>query len=120
GVGLARGYLDRSGLTAERFMPDPFSLKRGARVYKTGDLARHLSDGNVEYLGRLDRQLKIRGYRVELGEVEATLASHESVADAVVTAIDDGQAGKRLAAYFVFNVEATAVEVLRDYLRTKL
>jgi amino acid adenylation domain-containing protein len=120
GVGLARGYLDRSGLTAERFMPDPFSLKRGARVYKTGDLARHLSDGNVEYLGRLDRQLKIRGYRVELGEVEATLASHESVADAVVTAIDDGQAGKRLAAYFVFKVEATAVEVLRDYLRTKL
>jgi len=121
GSGLARGYLDRPRLTAERFMPDPFSRHEGARIYKTGDLARHLPDGNIEYLGRVDRQLKIRGYRVEPGEVESVLSSHGSVSDAVVIAIDDGQAGKRLVAYVVFKDEAApATDLLREYLRTKL
>ncbi|HXC72022.1 MAG TPA: amino acid adenylation domain-containing protein [Pyrinomonadaceae bacterium] len=121
GIGLARGYLSRPQLTAERFIPDPFGDEQGARIYKTGDLARRLADGNVEYLGRIDRQLKIRGYRVEPGEVESVLSTHESVADAVVVPIDDGPVGKRLVAYVVFNTDAPdAMEQLRDSLRTKL
>ena len=116
GSGLARGYLDRPELTAERFIPNPFG--REERIYKTGDLARHLPDGNIEYLGRVDRQLKIRGYRVEPGEVESIISSHDSVSDAVVVAVDDGPAGKRLVAYVVFKDEAT--NELREYLRTKL
>ncbi|HET9712382.1 MAG TPA: amino acid adenylation domain-containing protein, partial [Pyrinomonadaceae bacterium] len=121
GAGLARGYLDRPQLTAERFIPDPFSQRHGARIYKTGDLARRLTDGNVEYLGRIDRQLKIRGYRVEPGEVESILLTHESVSDAVVIPIDDAPAVKRLVAYVVFNTDAPdTMEQLRDYLRTKL
>ena len=119
GNGLARGYLDRPELTAERFIPNPFSRNDGSRLYKTGDLARHLPDGNIEYLGRVDRQLKIRGYRVEPGEVESMISSHGSVSDAVVIAVDDGPAGKRLVAYVVFKDEAATTE-LREYLRTRL
>ena len=81
---LARGYLNRPDLTAERFIPNPFSVKRGARLYKTGDLVRYLPDGNIEFLGRLDNQVKIRGFRIELGEVEARLCQHPSVSEAVV------------------------------------
>lgn len=121
GIGLARGYRKRPRLTAERFIPDPFGQRPGARIYKTGDLARRLADGNIEYLGRSDRQLKIRGYRVEPGEVESILLTHESVAEAVVIPIDDGPVGKRLVAYIVFKAEApAATEQLPDYLRTKL
>jgi len=76
GVGLARGYLGRPELTADKFVPDPFSLSSGARLYRTGDLARWLPDGSIEYLGRLDHQVKLRGFRIELGEIEATLAEH--------------------------------------------
>ena len=76
GEGLARGYLGRPALTAEKFIPDPFGRKAGGRLYRTGDLARYLPDGNIEYLGRVDHQVKIRGYRIELGEVEARLAQH--------------------------------------------
>jgi len=101
GVGLARGYLNRPQLTAERFIPNPFSTEPGTRLYKTGDLARYLPDGNIEYLGRLDHQVKIRGFRIELGEIEATLGQHPAVQEAIVLARDDDGTGARLAAYVV-------------------
>src|SRR5207248_2322510 len=76
GEGLARGYLNRPALTAERFVPDPFSGQAGGRLYRTGDLARYLADGNLEFLGRIDHQVKIRGFRIELGEIESVLLQH--------------------------------------------
>jgi len=98
---LARGYLHRPDLTAERFVPNPFSNDPKARMYKTGDRARWLPDGNIEYLGRLDQQVKIRGYRIELNEVEAALAQHPSVRECAAAACDGGAGSKRLAAYVV-------------------
>ncbi len=98
GEALARGYLDRPELTAERFLPDPFRNEPGARMYRTGDLARYLPDGNVEFLGRIDHQVKIRGFRIELGEIEELLREHPTVREAVVVARDD-RGDKRLAAY---------------------
>ncbi len=116
GVQVGRGYLNRPELTAERFVPSPFVA--GDRLYKTGDLARHLSDGTIEYLGRNDFQVKIRGFRVELGEIEARLAAHPGVRDAVVVAHDDG-GEKRLAAYFTAHDEIRADE-LRNALSAAL
>ncbi|MGP0067608.1 MAG: amino acid adenylation domain-containing protein [Isosphaeraceae bacterium] len=101
GVGLARGYWDRPGLTAERFIPDPFGTEPGGRLYRTGDLARWRTDGTLECLGRIDHQVKIRGFRVELGEVEAALAQHPEVRDVVVDALPDPSEEMRLAAYIV-------------------
>ena len=101
GAGLARGYLNRPALTAERFVPDPFSGEPGARLYKTGDLVRFLADGMIGFLGRIDDQLKIRGFRVEAGEVEATLRAHPGVRAAVVLPRADASGAKRLVAYFV-------------------
>ncbi|WP_437982702.1 amino acid adenylation domain-containing protein [Sorangium sp. So ce117] len=99
GVGLARGYHRRPALTAERFVPDPFGSAPGGRLYRTGDLARHRPDGAIEFLGRLDHQVKIRGLRVELGEIEARLLQHPEVQEAVVVARDEAHGGKRLVAY---------------------
>ena len=101
GVGLARCYLNRPAETAEKFVPDPLGRTPGARLYRTGDVARWRPDGTLEFLGRVDHQVKVRGFRVELGEIEATLTRHEAVRDAVVVAHDDGRGGKKLTAYYV-------------------
>ncbi|WP_099115050.1 non-ribosomal peptide synthetase, partial [Xenorhabdus miraniensis] len=100
GVGVARGYLNQLILSEERFIPDPFSPLSDARMYRTGDVARYLPDGNLEFLGRNDQQVKIRGFRVELGEIETRLLEHPAVNQAAVLALDNGQS-KRLVAYIV-------------------
>ncbi len=101
GVGLARGYLNRPALTAERFVPHPFSAEPGARLYKTGDLARYRADGQLEFLGRIDHQVKVRGYRIELGEIESALSQHDAIEQSVVLASEDDAGSKRLIAYIV-------------------
>ncbi len=101
GIGLARGYHNRPELTAEKFIPDPLSTEPGARLYKTGDLARFLPDGAIEYLSRIDHQVKIRGFRIELGEIETALAQHPAVKETVVLAREDTPGDKRLVAYLV-------------------
>ncbi|MEO6194012.1 MAG: amino acid adenylation domain-containing protein [Thermoanaerobaculia bacterium] len=116
GVNLARGYVERPDLTAERFLPDSQGREPGERVYRTGDLARWRTDGAIEYLGRLDHQVKIRGVRVELGEIEAALLALPGVREAVVMAREDRSA-KRLVAYVVGDI---AVEELRQALRKRL
>ncbi|MET0622245.1 MAG: amino acid adenylation domain-containing protein, partial [Pyrinomonadaceae bacterium] len=121
GEGVTRGYLRRPGLTAERFVPDPFSSEPGGRLYRTGDVARHLADGRVEFLGRVDEQVKVRGYRIELGEVEAALGRHPAVREAVVVAHEDLTGGKRLVAYVVAgSPDEAAPGRLRDFLRERL
>ena len=121
GAGVGRGYLNRPELTAEKFIADPFSPKPGARLYKTGDLARYLPDGNLEFLGRIDQQVKIRGFRIELGEIEAVLNGHPAVRESVVIAREDVPGEKILAAYLVVRQEPapTATE-LREFLLKKL
>ncbi|MGZ4163608.1 MAG: non-ribosomal peptide synthetase, partial [Tumebacillaceae bacterium] len=99
--GLARGYLNHPELTAEKFIPHPFSTENGAKLYKTGDLVRYLADGNIEYLGRIDQQVKIRGFRIELGEIESVLLSHPLVKEALVVTHEFAPGDKRLAAYYV-------------------
>ncbi len=121
GMGLAQGYLNRPQLTAERFMPHPFSAEPGARLYKTGDLARYLPDGNLEYLGRIDDQVKIRGCRIELGEIEAVLGQHSSVQEAAVIAREDGPGEMRLVAYMApAQPQAPTVTALRRVLTRRL
>lgn len=121
GAGVARGYLHRPDLTAERFIPDAFSVGANARLYRTGDLARLRPDGNLEFLGRLDHQIKIRGYRVELGEIEIALAEHPAVRECVVIARDDTPDEKRLVAYVETASDKVVDSVeLRRFLQIKL
>jgi amino acid adenylation domain-containing protein/non-ribosomal peptide synthase protein (TIGR01720 family) len=121
GKGVVRGYLNRSELTAERFLPDSFSREPGARVYRTGDLTRYSADGEIEFLGRIDHQVKIRGYRIELGEIEARLNSHPAVRQCAVIAHNYGKSEKRLAAYMVGEGEgASHASELRAYLKETL
>jgi len=124
GIGLGRGYLNRPGLTAEKFIPNPYGSD-GSRLYKTGDWVRHRADGNIDYLGRIDHQVKIRGFRIELGEIEAQLVNCQGVREAVVIAREDKANDKRLVAYLLTqnNIELSAAElrsqlaeVLADYM----
>jgi amino acid adenylation domain-containing protein len=121
GAGLTRGYLNRPKLTAERFIPHPFSHEPGARLYKTGDVVRYRPDGNLEYLYRLDHQVKLRGIRIELGEIEAVLAQHPAVLEAVVIAHKDTPEEPRLIAYVVLAQKpGPTVRELRRFLAMKL
>jgi amino acid adenylation domain-containing protein len=121
GDGLARGYFNHTDLTAEKFIPNPFSSEGGARLYKTGDVGRFLPSGNIEFLGRLDSQVKIRGFRVEPGEVEVALRRHPAVREAVVIAREDTPGDKRLAAYVVPRQgQALTTGELRAFLRETL
>ncbi|WP_338861074.1 amino acid adenylation domain-containing protein [Mycetohabitans rhizoxinica] len=119
GAGVARGYLNRPELTAERFVPDPFAPEPDARMYKTGDLARYLPDGNLTFLGRNDHQVKIRGFRIELGEIEACLAQHAQVREAVVLALGESQ-DKRLVAYVVAEADESLTNALRMHVSAAL
>jgi amino acid adenylation domain-containing protein len=126
GVSLARGYLHRPELTAEKFVPDPFSIRPGERLYRTGDLARYRPDGALEFVGRVDGQVKIRGFRVELGEIEAVLARHPGVREVAVidreeSAAGEGTATRVLVAYFVPEADRPVDgNALRDLARTEL
>src|SRR5688572_5187077 len=101
GAGLAREYLNRPEMTAERFVPDPFAAKPGARLFRTGDLGRYLPDGNIEYLGRRDHQVKVRGFRIELGEIEAVVSAHPQVRNCIVMASDNNSGDRDLIAFIV-------------------
>ncbi|HEX2768792.1 MAG TPA: non-ribosomal peptide synthetase, partial [Geobacteraceae bacterium] len=121
GPGLARGYLNRPDMTAEKFIPNPFSKEKGERLYKTGDLARYLPDGNIEFLGRIDNQVKIRGFRIEPGEIEAVLGQHPAVRETAVIAGEDQTGDKRLIAYIVSDQKSIlSTSELRSYLRQQL
>jgi aspartate racemase len=121
GAGVVRGYLNRPELTAERFIPNPFSDNPARHRYRTGDLCRYLPDGNIEFIGRIDHQVKLRGYRIELGEIEVVLAEHPGVKMAVAVVREDQPGDTRLVAYVVPK-EGKAPEVrnLREYLKEKL
>jgi amino acid adenylation domain-containing protein len=121
GDGLARGYINRPGLTAEKFVPNPFSKAGGTRLYRTGDLVRWQDEGRLDFLGRIDQQVKIRGFRVELGEIETAIQGHGAVREAVVLARQDEFGNKRLAAYVVSeNGTDLTLDELRGYLRERL
>ncbi|WP_375515431.1 amino acid adenylation domain-containing protein [uncultured Nostoc sp.] len=121
GIGLARGYLNRPELTTEKFIFNPFSSEVGARLYKTGDLARFLPDSNIEFLGRIDYQVKIRGFRIELGEIEAILRQHPALTQTLVIAREDVPGDKQLVAYIVANPEQIPSQVeLRRFLQGRL
>ncbi|MEG4248113.1 amino acid adenylation domain-containing protein [Microcoleus sp. Pol10D4] len=125
GAGVSRGYINRSDLNREKFIPDPFSNVQGDRLYKTGDLVRYLPDGNLEFLDRTDRQVKIRGFRIELGEIESTLSQHPDVQEAVILAREEDSGQKRLIAYLVLNSSlsignSALIKNLRSFLREQL
>ncbi len=121
GKGVSRGYLNKPSLTAEYFIPNPFSLEIGARLYKTGDLARYKPNGEIEFLGRIDTQVKLRGFRIELGEIEATLSKHPTVGNVIVISKEDSSIGKFLVAYWVSKENlAVSSEDLKAFLRQYL
>jgi amino acid adenylation domain-containing protein len=124
GPGLARGYFNRPGLTAERFLPDPFAPafggEAGGRLYRTGDRVRWRADGTLEFLGRLDGQIKLRGHRIEPGEIEAALREHPAVREQIVVAREDAPGGKRLVAYVVPEGTAPGSDELRRFLQQRL
>jgi acyl-coenzyme A synthetase/AMP-(fatty) acid ligase/acyl carrier protein len=121
GAGVARGYLNRAELTKERFIADPFSKQSGARMYKTGDVARYRKDGILEYFGRVDNQVKVRGYRIELGEIEATLASAPGVKSCAVLVREDEPGNKQLVGYVVPKEGASpSAEGLQQFVKQKL
>jgi len=125
GDGVAHGYLNRSELTAQKFVPDPFAPGADARMYRTGDLVRYRPDGNLEFLGRIDFQVKVRGFRIELGEIEAVLEQHPGIRQAVVLAREDTPGDMRLVGYLGLNPQrspdqALPLSELRSYLKEKL
>ncbi|WP_460206155.1 non-ribosomal peptide synthetase, partial [Scytonema sp. NUACC21] len=120
GEALARGYLNRPKLNSQKFIPNPFRDESGARLYKTGDLARYLPDGNIEFLGRIDYQVKIRGFRIELGEIEAALNQHPQVRETIIIAHEEQPGDKRLIAYVVPQQSQPTVKDLSHFLRQKL
>jgi thioesterase domain-containing protein len=120
GDGLARGYLHRAELTAEKFVQNPFSPDTASRIYKTGDLVRYRPSGQIEFLGRLDHQVKIRGFRIELGEIQSLLSLHPEIVEALVVAREDVPGDKRLVAYVAANKSSIPVDELRQFLKQKL
>lgn len=121
GQGVARGYLKRPDLTAEMFIPDPFTGEAGARLYRTGDMARYEADGNILFLGRVDQQVKLRGYRIELGEIETQIGECDGVVQAVVIIREDNPGDRRLVAYIVADgKQQPAIPELRDHLKNTL
>ncbi len=121
GEGIARGYLNRADLTAEKFIPDNFGAEAGWRLYRTGDSARYLDDGIIEYIGRMDFQLKVRGFRIEAEEVETVLAGHPVVAESVVVAREESPGEKRLVAYVIYHKDRKpTTKEMRGFLKDKL
>ena len=120
GDSLAKGYLNRPKLTAEKFIPNPFSQEKGLRLYKTGDLTRYLSDGNIEFLGRIDNQVKIRGFRIEPGEIESVLTQHPNIREIVIIAREDVPGDKRLVAYVVPELKQPQSSELRSFVQERL
>jgi len=120
GIGLAKGYLNRPELTDEKFIPDPFSVEPGARLYKSGDLVRYRADGNLEFFGRIDHQVKIRGFRIEPGEIESALTSHPSIHSAVVIARKDASSQQHLIAYLVTSDLRPTIAEIRSILKSTL
>jgi amino acid adenylation domain-containing protein len=122
GDNLARGYLKRPALTAEKFVPDNFSEQAGQRLYRTGDLGRLLPDGNIEFVGRVDHQVKVRGFRIEVGEIESVLSAHPAVGEVCVLVREDVAGDRRIVAYIVANAQTTqpAASELRAYLKERL
>ncbi len=125
GIGLARGYLNKPDITADKFIPDPFSTSKGERLYRTGDLVRYLPDGNIEFLGRIDQQVKVRGFRIELGEIDAQLRRLDNVVDSTVIVKENAAKEKQIIAYLVTNdnkdidipnVRALLAKVLPEYM----
>src|SRR6185295_7719575 len=119
--GVGRGYLNRAQITAEKFVPDPFSRVSEARLYRTGDLARYRADGKIEFLGRIDDQVKVRGYRIELGEIEGVLSEHEAVKESVVIVSERAGGDKQIVGFVVCEPGSGVTErELKSYLRERL
>lgn len=120
GGGVTRGYLHQPRLSSERFIPDPYAKTPGSRLYRSGDLARRLPNGELEYLGRADQQVKIRGFRIELSEITAVVSTHPQVKEALVTVGKAANGDNRLIAYFISNTDSDLKTVLPEFLKSKL